>query len=42
MNPNRFGLGLSYYLNNIELSYALLTHSILSNSNVLTIKIDFE
>ena len=32
MNPNRLGLGLSYNMNNIELSYALLTHSILSNS----------
>ena len=42
MSPNRFGLGLSYYMNNIELSYALLTHSILSNSNVVTIKVDFE
>jgi hypothetical protein len=42
MNPNRLGLGLSYNINNIELSYALLTHSILSNSNVITIKVDFE
>jgi len=42
MNPNRFGLGISYSMNNIELSYALLTHSILSNSNVITIKVDFE
>lgn len=42
MNPNRFGFGLTYNIRNIELSYGLLTHSILSTSNVVSIKVNFE
>jgi len=42
MNPNRFGFGLSYKLNNIEVSYSLLTHHLLSASNLLSIKVNFD
>ena len=42
MSPNRFGFGLTYNIRNIELSYGLLTHSILSISNVISIKVNFE
>ena len=42
MSPNRFGFGLTYNIRNIELSYGLLTHSILSISNVMSIKVNFE
>ncbi len=42
MNPNRFGFGLSYKFNNIEMSYSLLTHHLLSASNLLSIKVNFD
>lgn len=42
MNPNRFGLGFCYSLEKIQLSYSLLTHSILSSSNVISIRVNFE
>ena len=42
MNPNRFGFGLSYKLNKIELSYSLLTHHLLSASNLLSVKVSFD
>ncbi len=42
MNPNRLGFGLNYSIKNIDLSYSLLTHSILSTSNVLSIGVNFE
>ena len=42
MNPNRLGFGLSYSISNIQLSYSLLTHSILSTSSVISIGFNFE
>ena len=42
MNPNRFGFGLSYKLNKIELSYSLLTHHLFSASNLLSVKVSFD
>ena len=42
MNPNRFGFGLTYKLSNIEVSYSLLTHHLLSASNLLSIKVNFD
>ena len=41
MNPNRLGFGFTCNIKNIELSYGLLTHSILSTSNVISIKVNF-
>jgi hypothetical protein len=40
MNPNRFGFGLSYKFNKLEMSYSLLTHHLLSPSNLLSIKVN--
>tara|TARA_Y100001970_G_scaffold294232_1_gene448870 strand:+ start:3152 stop:4054 length:903 start_codon:yes stop_codon:yes gene_type:complete len=42
MNPNRLGFGISYSISNVELSYSLLTHSILSTSSVISIGFNFE
>ena len=42
MNPNRFGFGLSYKFNKLEMSYSLLTHHLLSASNLLSIKVSFD
>ena len=42
MNPNRLGLGFCYNVRNLELSYSLLTHSILSSSSVMSIRVNFE
>ena len=42
MNPNRFGFGVSYELNKIELSYSLITHSVLSKSSIFSLRYDFE
>ena len=42
MNPNRLGLGFGYTVRNLELSYSLLTHSILSSSSVISIRVNFE
>ena len=42
MNPNRLGFGLSYSISNVELSYSLLTHSILSTTSVISIGFNFE
>ena len=45
INPNRFGFGIAYRLSNklqnLELSYSLLTHPVLSQSNILSVKVNF-
>ena len=42
MNPNRFGIGFSLNIKAIEISYGVLTHSVLSTTNAIDIKVSFE
>ena len=42
INPNRFGAGFSYKIKNFELSYSLLTHSVLPLTDVFNIKVYFD
>ena len=42
LNPNRLGLGFSYSMKNFELSYSLLTHSVLPTTDMFNLKVSFE
>ena len=42
INPNRFGGGFVYRTDNVELSYSMLTHSVLPMTDVFNIRISFE
>ena len=42
LNPNRFGAGFSYKIKNFELSYSLLTHSVLPLTDVFNMKVYFD
>ena len=42
LNPNRYGAGFSYKINNFELSYSILTHSVLPLTDVFNLKVYFD
>ena len=42
LNPNRFGAGFSYKMKNFELSYSILTHSVLPITDIFNLKVYFE
>ena len=42
INPNRLGAGFSYKFKKLELSYSLLTHPVLSITDVFNLKVYFE
>ena len=42
INPNRFGIGCAYRFSIFELSYSLLTHPVLSETNVFDLKVYFD
>ena len=42
LNPNRYGAGFSYKTNNFELSYSILTHSVLPITDMFNLKVYFD
>ena len=42
LNPNRYGAGFSYKVKNFELSYSILTHSVLPITDVFNLKVYFD
>ena len=42
LNPNRLGAGFSYKIKNLELSYSLLTHSVLPVTDIFNLRVHFE
>ena len=42
INPNRLGAGFSYQFKKIQLSYSLLTHPVLSITDVFNLKVYFD
>ena len=42
INPNRYGAGFSYKFKKVEVSYSLLTHSVLSITDVFNLKVKFD
>ena len=42
LNPNRLGVGFSYNFKWFDISYSLLTHSVLSSTNLFNLKVYFD
>ena len=42
INPNRLGAGFSYKFKAFEISYSVLTHPVLSVTDVFNLKVHFE